>query len=60
VQQVAIGTDEVSRTVAGVTAAAGETSTAAGDVLHAANRLAEQSAMLRQQVDRFLATVRAA
>jgi methyl-accepting chemotaxis protein len=60
VQHVAIGTDEVSKTIAGVRAAAGETDQAASAVLSAAAKLAEQSERLREQVDRFLAGVRAA
>ena len=60
VQQVSLGTEDVSRTIAGVNAAAGETGAAAAEVLSAAAQLTEQSAMLRQQADRFLATVRAA
>ena len=60
VQQVAAGTEEVSKTIGGVTETAGETGTAAEEVLVAAGRLSEQSAQLRQQVDRFLAEIRAA
>ena len=60
VQQVASGTGEVSSTVAAVTGAAGETGAAAHQVLGAATQLSEQSLRLRQEVDRFLATVRAA
>ncbi|MGO8921239.1 MAG: methyl-accepting chemotaxis protein [Stellaceae bacterium] len=60
VQQVSAGTEDVSRTIAGVTDAAGETGTAAREVLSAAAQLSEQSERLRQQVGRFLATVRAA
>ena len=60
VQQVASGTADVSDTMGKVTGAAGETGTAAHDVLAAAAQLSEQSERLRDQVGRFLATVRAA
>jgi methyl-accepting chemotaxis protein len=60
VQQVATGTEEVSKTIAGVTGAAGETGAAAQQVLGAATALGAQSVRLREEVDRFLATVRAA
>jgi methyl-accepting chemotaxis protein len=60
VQQAAKGTQEVSANIAGVTQAAGETGAAATQVLSASKELAQQSEMLRQQVDTFLARVRAA
>ena len=60
IQQVAQGTEEVSRNIVGVNEAAGQTGVAAGDVLTAAGDLSQQSGVLRADVDRFLASVRAA
>ena len=53
-------TSEVSSNITGVTQAAKETGGAAGQVLEAAGDLSKQSAVLRQEVDRFLADIRAA
>jgi methyl-accepting chemotaxis protein len=60
VQRAAKGTDEVSETISGITQSAGETGAAAGQVLSAASELSVQSEHLRGEVDKFLATVRAA
>ncbi len=60
VQQAAAGTQEVSTNISGVTQAAGETGQAAGQVLSAAEELGRQSITLQQQVDEFIATIRAA
>jgi methyl-accepting chemotaxis protein len=60
VQQAAVGTQEVSRTIGEVSAAAGRTGESAGQVLHAASRLANEATGLKQEVDQFLAGVRAA
>jgi methyl-accepting chemotaxis protein len=60
VQQAAEGTAQVSSNVTGVTRAANETGTAATQMLGAASELAKQSDVLRSEVDKFLATVRAA
>ena len=60
VQQAAKGTQEVSANIVGVTQAANETGTAASQVLSSAKDLSKQSEMLREQVDTFLARVRAA
>ncbi|CAN5194002.1 hypothetical protein BH10PSE10_BH10PSE10_13230 [soil metagenome] len=60
VEQAAQGTGAVAANITGVTAAAGETGQAAGQVLSAASELSEQSETLRAEVDKFLATVRAA
>ena len=60
VQQAAIGTDQVMRNIAAVTEIARETGTAAEHVLGAAGELSKHSSLLRSEVDRFLATVRAA
>jgi methyl-accepting chemotaxis protein len=60
VQQAAVGTQEVSRTIGEVSAAAGRTGESAGQVLRAASRLASEATGLKQEVDQFLAGVRAA
>jgi methyl-accepting chemotaxis protein len=60
VQQAAVGTQEVSRTIGEVSAAAGRTGESAGQVLRAASRLASEATGLKQEVDQFLARVRAA
>ena len=60
VQQVALGNDGVSSTIGEVADAADETDAASRRVLAAAGELTEQSRQLRSQVDRFLASVRAA
>ncbi|UEM07664.1 methyl-accepting chemotaxis protein (plasmid) [Skermanella rosea] len=60
VQQAAAGTAEVSVNIVGVTQAATETGSAATQVLDAAGGLARESVALRQEVERFLSTVRAA
>ncbi len=60
VQQAAAGTQEVSSNIAGVTRAANETGTMAGQTLSAADELSRQSGLLRQEVERFVATIRSA
>jgi methyl-accepting chemotaxis protein len=60
VQQAAAGTQEVSSNVAQVTRAATETGSAAREVLSASEGLSRQSDRLRQEVERFLAGIRAA
>jgi methyl-accepting chemotaxis protein len=60
VQQAAQGTNEVAVNITEVNQAASETGQAAGEVLAAADELAKQGEVLRQQVNDFLATVRAA
>ena len=60
VQQAATGTFDVSANIAGVTAAAGNTGDAAAEVLGSARGMAQQAEMLRCEVDRFLAEIRAA
>ena len=60
VAQASAGTSEVSTNIVGVTRAASESSAASTQVLASASELAAQSARLRQEVERFLATVRAA
>ncbi len=60
VQQAAQGTTEVSANIGGVTAAAEQTGTAAGQVLSSAGALQKNGTDLKTQVDEFLRTVRAA
>jgi len=60
VQQAAQGTQGVMQNIAGVTQASGQVGTAAELVLGSAGELAKQSDRLKQEVDGFLATVRAA
>ena len=60
VQQASAGTAEVSSNIAGVTKAAGDTGTAATQVMGAANGLAQQGDILRGDVTRFLDNIRAA
>jgi methyl-accepting chemotaxis protein len=60
IQQVAAGSSEISTHIGGVTTAAAATGTAASDVLANARELDNQSGMLRNAVDGFLAKVRAA
>jgi methyl-accepting chemotaxis protein len=59
-QESAEGTREVSRNIANVTQAAQETGNAAAQVLTASDDLSRQAANLRQEVDQFLALIRAA
>ncbi|TBW40936.1 methyl-accepting chemotaxis protein [Siculibacillus lacustris] len=60
VAQASAGTHEVSQNITGITHAAGDSSTAATQVLAAARDLAQQSDTLGHEMKRFLATVRAA
>ncbi|WP_372400364.1 methyl-accepting chemotaxis protein [Azospirillum sp. HJ39] len=60
VQQAAGGTREVSANIVGVTRAAGETGSMAAQARTAADALSHQSARLRQEVQRFVETIRAA
>jgi methyl-accepting chemotaxis protein len=60
VQQAAQGTQGVMQNIAGVTTASGQVGTAAELVLGSAGDLAKQSDRLKQEVESFLATVRAA
>jgi methyl-accepting chemotaxis protein len=59
-QCAAAGAAEVSANIDGATQMSGEVGTAAGQVVEAASELAQQSDRLRQEVGKFLATVRAA
>ncbi len=60
VQQASKGTTEVSSNIAGVTQAATDTGRVSVEVLTAAGDLSKQSARLRDEVDTFLGTIRAA
>ena len=60
VQEASRGTQAVSDNIAGVTRAAEESSAAASQVLASADDLSRQAAVLRREVETFLATVRAA
>jgi methyl-accepting chemotaxis protein len=60
VQRAAQGTGEVSETIGAINQSAGETGAAAAQVLSAASELSVQSEQLREEVDKFLVTVRAA
>jgi methyl-accepting chemotaxis protein len=60
IQQVAAGSSEINANIGSVTAAAAATGTAASDVLTSAKELDNQSGMLRNAVEQFLAKVRAA
>src|SRR5712675_1766011 len=60
IQSVAVGSNEISAHIGGVTTAAAATGVAASDVLSNARELDNQSGMLRGAVDEFLAKVRAA
>jgi len=60
VQQASQGTSEVTNNISGVSQAASETGAAASQVLGASSELSRQSEQLRSQVERFLASVKAA
>jgi len=60
VQQAASGTTQVSQNISGVTLATESAGSAASQVLGAASELSRQSEILRSEVGKFLASVRAA
>ena len=60
VQEAAKGTEEVNNNISDVNQGAQETGSAAGQVLEATTDLSRQAADLRQEVENFLTTVRAA
>ncbi|MBT7759115.1 MAG: methyl-accepting chemotaxis protein [Rhodospirillaceae bacterium] len=60
VEEAASGTQVVTTNISGVTQAAGETGTAASEIKDAADDLSSQSAILKAEVDKFLAQIRAA
>jgi methyl-accepting chemotaxis protein len=60
VQQAAQGTQQVSSNIVDVQRGASDTGSASSQVLSAAQSLSGDSARLRQEVDKFLSSVRAA
>jgi methyl-accepting chemotaxis protein len=60
VQSVAHGTQEVAGNITKVNRGATETGTASGEVLNSAQTLSTESTRLRQELDRFMTTIRAA
>jgi methyl-accepting chemotaxis protein len=60
VQQAATGASEVSRNMTGVNQAAGETGSGSQRVLDSTVELTRQAEVVRKEVDRFLAAVKAA
>lgn len=60
VQQTATSTEHVTRNIAGVSQAANETGSAASHVLDAAGQVSRQSESILDEVNRFIAGVRAA
>ncbi|WP_449228191.1 methyl-accepting chemotaxis protein [Azospirillum argentinense] len=60
VQQASMGTATVSVNIGGVTQAAGSTGTMADQALGAAGDLSREADQLRQEVERFVAMIRAA
>jgi methyl-accepting chemotaxis protein len=60
VSQAADGSNQVTESIGTVTASAAETGEAATGMLNSASDLARQADMLRAEMDRFLAGVRAA
>ncbi len=59
VQEAASGTEEVSRNIVGVNEASGESGVAAGEVTNAAGELSQQADVLKDEVQKFIAQVRA-
>src|SRR5882724_6642764 len=60
VQTVAEGTHEAAANILEVNRGAAETGSASGDVLGSARTLSTESARLREELDRFMANIRAA
>jgi len=60
VQQAAAGTQEVSSNIGGVNQAAGESSTAATQMVSVVGQLSKQSETLRDEINNFLGRIRAA
>ncbi len=60
VHQASIGTHEVTSNMAGVAQAAEQTGQAAVQLLSSSSELSQQASNLHREVDRFLATIRAA
>lgn len=60
VQSAASGTHEIAESICEVNRGASETGAASGEVLNSAQTLAVESTRLRQELDRFMANIRAA
>lgn len=60
VQQLAVGTTQVATDITEVSGNATETESAAGQVLSSAKLLSKESTRLKEELDKFLGTVRAA
>jgi methyl-accepting chemotaxis protein len=60
VQSVAEGTSEAAVNIMEVNRGAAETGSASSDVLDAARSLSTESTRLREELDRFMANIRAA
>jgi methyl-accepting chemotaxis protein len=60
VQSAASGTHEIAESISEVNRGASETGAASGEVLNSAQTLAVESTRLRQELDRFMANIRAA
>jgi methyl-accepting chemotaxis protein len=60
IQHAAGGTSEVSSNIVGVSDASTEAGTAANDVLGASGELRREADMLREEIDEFLSSIRAA
>ena len=60
VHQASVGTHEVTSNIAGVAQAAEQTGQAAAQLLTSSSELSQQASHLHTEVDRFLATIRAA
>ena len=60
VHQASVGTHEVTSNIAGVAQAAEQTGQAAVQLLESSSELSQQASNLHGEVDRFLATIRAA
>jgi methyl-accepting chemotaxis protein len=60
VQQAAIGSTQVATSIADVNRGAGDTGSASAQVLSSAQMLSSENRRLKAEVDKFLATVRAA
>ena len=59
-QNVAHGTQEVAGSITEVNRGASETGSASAEVLNSAQTLSVESTRLRQELDRFMQTIRAA
>jgi methyl-accepting chemotaxis protein len=60
IQNVAAGTQQVAGNITEVNRGASETGEASGEVLNSAQTLSAESTRLRQELDRFMANIRAA